>query len=176
MVADEIILEDGPVIYLLSLEHQLTEVLGFMRALQLTDPAEDWVRDENDACWRSRNPEQRLRMEKGLKSLVLIAPTQHQLSQAQAVPDGHRTGVWEITKFSGAVSRERKAQLIENAEALLAGLRQARERANHEGARRSASAARAEAATWPTRTIRSLSARSGQFFGSSSPDQPRLRG
>ena len=105
-----------------------------MRALQLTDPAEDWVWDENDACWRSRNPEQRLRMEKGLKSLVLIAPTQHQLGQAQAVPDEHRTGVWEITKFSGAVSRERKAQLIENAEALLAGLRQARERANHEGA------------------------------------------
>jgi hypothetical protein len=73
-------------------------------------------------------------MEKGLKSLVLIAPTQHQLGQAQAVRDEHRTGVWEITKFSGAVSRERKARLIENAEALLAGLRQARERANHEGA------------------------------------------
>jgi hypothetical protein len=43
-------------------------------------------------------------------------------------------GPWEITKFSGAVSRERKAQLIENAEAPLARLRQARERANHEGA------------------------------------------
>jgi hypothetical protein len=56
VVADETILEDGPVTYLLSLEHQLTEVLGFMRALQLTDPAEDWVWDENDACWRSRNP------------------------------------------------------------------------------------------------------------------------
>jgi hypothetical protein len=41
VVADETILEDGPVTYLLSLEHQLTEVLGFMRALQLTDPAED---------------------------------------------------------------------------------------------------------------------------------------
>jgi len=86
VVADETILEDGPVTYLLSLEHQLT------------DPAEDWVWDENDACWRSRNPEQQLRMEKGLKSLVLIAPTQHQLGQAQAVPDEHRTGVWEITK------------------------------------------------------------------------------
>jgi len=134
VVADETILEDGPVTDLLSPEHQLTEVLGFMRALQLTDPAEDWVWDENDACWRSRNPEQRLRMEKGLESLVLIAPTQHQLGQAQAVPDGRRTGVWEITKFSGAVTRERKARLIENAEALLARLRQARERANHEGA------------------------------------------
>jgi hypothetical protein len=65
---------------------------------------------------------------------VLIAPTQHQPGQAQAVPDGHRTGVWEITKFSGAVRRDRKAQLVENAEALLAALRQARERANHAGA------------------------------------------
>jgi len=71
---------------------------------------------------------------KGLKSLVLIDPTQWQPGQAQAVPDEHRTGVWEITKFSGAVSRDRKAQLTETAEALLAALRQARERANHAAA------------------------------------------
>jgi hypothetical protein len=85
-------------------------------------------------AYRSRHPEQRLRLEKGLKSLVLIDPTQWQPGQAQAVPDEHRTGVWEITKFSGAVSRDRKAQLTENAEALLAALRQARERANHTAA------------------------------------------
>jgi hypothetical protein len=70
------ILPSVPVAYLMSLEHQLTEVLGFMRAFQLTDPAEDWAWDDNDACYRSRKPEQRLRLEKGLKSLVLIAPTQ----------------------------------------------------------------------------------------------------
>jgi hypothetical protein len=133
---DETILEDVPVTYLMSLEYQLTGVLGFMRALQLTDPAEDWVWDENDACWRSRDPEQRLRVEKGLKSLVLIDPTQYQPGQAQAVPGEKRTGVWKITKFSGAVSRDRKAQLVENAEALLAALRQAHERANHASAER----------------------------------------
>lgn len=51
---DETILEDAPVTYLMSLEHQFTEVLGFMRALQLTDPAEDWVWDSTEACWRTR--------------------------------------------------------------------------------------------------------------------------
>ncbi len=51
--------------------------------------------------------------------------------QAQAAPDEHRTGKWEITKFSGAVSRERKTQLVERAEALPAALRRPRERANH---------------------------------------------
>jgi hypothetical protein len=61
VVGDETILEDVPVTYLMSLEYQLTEALGFFRALQLTDPAEDWVWDETDACWRSRNPEERLR-------------------------------------------------------------------------------------------------------------------
>jgi hypothetical protein len=65
---------------------------------------------------------------------VLIDPTQWQAGQAQAVPDEHRTGIWEITKFSGAVSRERKARLVANAEAFLAALRQARERANHAAA------------------------------------------
>ena len=79
----------------------------------------------------ARPSAERLRVEKGLKSLVLIEPTQWQRGQAQAVPDGHRTGKWEITKFSGAVSRERKTQLVERDEALLAALRRARERANH---------------------------------------------
>lgn len=51
---DETILEDAPVTYLMSLEHQLTEVLGFMRAPQLIDPAEDWVWDSTEACWRTR--------------------------------------------------------------------------------------------------------------------------
>jgi hypothetical protein len=119
-----------------------------MRALQLTDPAEDGVWDENDAYWRSRNPEQRLRMEKGLKSLVLIAPTQHQLGQAQAVPDEHRTGVWEITRFSGAVERERRTQLVERAEALKAAVKQARERANRHRPILSTSARASSASCW----------------------------
>ena len=62
-------------------------------------------------------------------SLVLIEPTQWQPGQAQAAPDEHRTGRWGITKFSGAVGRERKTQLVERAEALLAALRRARGRA-----------------------------------------------
>jgi len=123
-----------PVTFILHLEKQVQEVLAFFRAVQTLDPAEDWMEDAEDSSYRSRHPEQRLRLEKGLKSLVLIDPTQWEPGQAQAVPDEHRTGVWEITKFSGAVSRDRKAQLTENAEALLAALRQARERANHAAA------------------------------------------
>jgi hypothetical protein len=134
IVGDETILRDVPVTYLLWLEHQLTEVLGFFRALQVNDPAKDWVWDPEDQSWRTREPEVRPSVEKGLKSLMLVEPTQYQAGQAQAVPDEHRTGVWKITKFSGAVSRERKARLVENAEALLGALRQARERANHAAA------------------------------------------
>ena len=79
----------------------MTEVLAFFRALQTGDPAGDWVWDEIDP------------------------------GQAQAVPDEKRTGKWEITRFSGAVSLDRKTRLVENAEALLAAIRQARERAKH---------------------------------------------
>ena len=90
-----------PVTYLLYLEKQVSGVLAFFRALQTRDPAGDWVRHESDP------------------------------GQAEAVPDEKRTGKWEITRFSGAVSLDRKTRLVENAEALLAAIRQARERAKH---------------------------------------------
>ena len=124
------LLRDVPVTYLLPLEHQLGQVLGFFRALQVRDPSELWDWDEDDGSFRSRHPEQRLRVEKGLKSLVLIEPTQYQAGQAQAVPDEKRTGVWEITRFSGALSREDKLALIERCERLIGAVHQARVRAN----------------------------------------------
>ena len=67
---------------------------------------------------------------------MLIAPTQWQAGQAIPVPDNHREGRWEITHFSGAVSRQRKTELVERGEALKAAVKQARERANREGAPR----------------------------------------
>jgi hypothetical protein len=131
---DEPVLHEVPVTYLLSLEHQLDEVISFLRALQVNTAAKDWEWRAEDLEYRTRVPEIRLSEEKGLKSLVLIEPTQWQAGQAQAVPDNKREGKWEITHFSGAVSRERKTQLVERAEALKAAVKQARERANRAGA------------------------------------------
>jgi hypothetical protein len=130
MVGDETIPPDVPVTFLLSLEHQLTDILGLFRALQVTDPAEKWDWSEEDSSYRSHEPEVRLRTEKGLKSLVLIDPTQRQPGKAQAVPDERRVGTWKMTKYSGAVPRDRKAQLVERCTTLLGAVRQARERAN----------------------------------------------
>jgi hypothetical protein len=57
VIGEDVILHDVPVTHLLFLEHQLTEILGFFGALQLTDPAEDWVWDDDEACWRTQKPE-----------------------------------------------------------------------------------------------------------------------
>ncbi len=130
IVGNEVILADVPVTYLLSLEHQMDEIVTFYRGLQVNDPAKDWVWDEGDQAYRSREPEVRLSEEKGQKALVLIEPTQYQAGQAIPVPDNKREGRWEITYFSGAVTRQRKTELVERAEALKAAVKQARERAN----------------------------------------------
>lgn len=127
---EEPLLRDVPVTYLLSLEHQLDEVIGFFRALQVNDPAKDWDWRAEDLEFRTSEPEVRLSVEKGQKALVLLPPTQYQAGQAIPVPDDHREGKWEITYFSGAVSRERKTALIERGEAAKAAVKQARERAN----------------------------------------------
>jgi hypothetical protein len=48
VIGDETILNDVPVTFLMNLEHQLTEIVSFFRALQVNDPAKDWVRDRDD--------------------------------------------------------------------------------------------------------------------------------
>jgi len=130
IVDDVVILHDVPVTYLLSLEHQLVEVIDFFRSLLVRDPAKEWEWDEDDKSFRTPEPEIRLSEEKGQKSLVLLEPTQWQAGQAIPVPDNKREGKWEITYFSGAVSRQRKIELIERSEAVKAAVKQARERAN----------------------------------------------
>jgi hypothetical protein len=130
VIGDTTILTDVPVTFLLSLEHQVDEIAQFYRGLQVVDPAKDWVWDDGDQSFRTREPEVRISEEKGQKALVLIPPTQYQAGQAIPVPDNHREGQWEITYFSGAVTRQRKAELVERAEALKAAVKQARERAN----------------------------------------------
>jgi hypothetical protein len=127
---DEPLLRDVPVTHLLSLEHQLDEVVGFFRALQVNDPAKDWEWDPEDTSFRTRTVEKRISEVKGQKALVLLDPTQWQAGQAIPVPDNQREGVWEITYFSGAVTRQRKTELVERGEALKAAVKQARERAN----------------------------------------------
>lgn len=136
IVGDTTILPGVPVTYLLWLEHQLDEIIGFFRALQVTDPSKDWVWDASDNSYRTRVPEVRISEEKGQKALVLIPPTQYQACEAIPVPDNHREGEWRITHFSGAVSRQRKTELVERGEAVKAAIKQARERANHTGAPR----------------------------------------
>ena len=61
---------------------------------------------------------------------MLIEPTQYQPRQAQPIADEKRVGTWKQTKYSGAVKRDRKAQLTERCTMLLGAVRQARERAN----------------------------------------------
>lgn len=130
MIGDVTIVPDVPVSHLLWLEHQLTEVLMFFKNCQTLDPAEYWEPvDGEPGKFRSR-AEHRIATEQHMESLVLIEPTQHQPGQAQPISVQARIGMWEITKYSGALKPERKRELGERAEALLGAVRQARERAN----------------------------------------------
>jgi hypothetical protein len=68
VIGEDVILHDVPVTHLLFLEHQLTEIVGLYRALQVNDPAKDWEWNEGDQSYRTRVPEVRLSEEKGQKA------------------------------------------------------------------------------------------------------------
>lgn len=133
IIGGEVILEAVPVTLLLWLEHQLTEVLTFFKGCQEVDPKEEWTWDPSSDAFRSQ-VEHRICADKKTVSLVLIEPTQHHPGQAQAISADTRIGMWEITKFSGALLPQRRRELIERGEAMVAAVKQAREAANHEPA------------------------------------------
>lgn len=124
-----VLLEQVPVTHLLWLEHQFTEVLAFMKATQEVDPKDEWEWDASNDFYRS-DPEYRVCTQKKTVPIILLQPTQWQQGKAELISEETRLGLWEITRFSGALAPQRKRQLAERAEALVVALKQARERAN----------------------------------------------
>lgn len=116
--------------HLLWLETWLKEWKNFISVLPILDPAHRWTPNQSTGLYESE-PEETARNLRETVSLVLIAPTQYQPGQAQPIQRETHVGKFTTTILSGAVSQDRKQQLLDRLHDLSLAVREAVARANH---------------------------------------------
>jgi hypothetical protein len=129
MLNGETFLEQVPVTHLLFLEKQLTDLHTFVDKMAELDPGESWTLDPNTNHFRSE-PVSTHKTKKLQVPIVLHPATPEHPAQTQLVTKDVIIGYWETTKFSGAIPKPKKKEILERIETLSDAVKFAREQAN----------------------------------------------
>lgn len=128
-VGEETVLKGVPVTYLLFLEKQLTDLRTFFDHLPVLDEGEQWNKDPNSGLYKSAIVSTH-RTKKVQKPIVLYDATDKHPAQTQLITEDIIAGHWNQEKHSGAFPAPDKTKLLENVDALLIAVKEAREAAN----------------------------------------------
>lgn len=118
-----------PVPYLLFLEKQLTDLRTVVSKAPVLDPAELWTPDAENGGFRTA-PVKTVRNRKEQSVLVKYPATDKHPAQTEVISVDKNAGYWETTKFSGALPRERRAEIVARIDAMSDAVKRAREEAN----------------------------------------------
>jgi hypothetical protein len=129
VVDGETLVEGAPVPYLLFLEKYLTDVRTFASKLPVLDPAVDWEDDHVSGLFRSK-PVQTTRTRKTPKAHVLYPATDKHAAQVESFNVDEVIGDYTTVRFSGAITKARRDELVARVDTLLRAVKFAREEAN----------------------------------------------
>jgi hypothetical protein len=123
------ILEGVPATTLLFIEKQLTDIHTLVQSAPTLDPAEVWSKDSTTKLFRTQ-PSETVRTKKVQKPIVLYDATDKHPAQTQLITEDENVGIWEHTRFSGALPESEKRQLLRRIVTLQVAVKKAREEAN----------------------------------------------
>lgn len=128
-IDDSVFLENVPPTLLLFLEKYLTDTRTFLSKLPVLDPSVNWTDDEASGLYKS-DPVVTTRTRKEPKAHVLYAATDKHAAQVESFTVDSIIGDYTAIRFSGAITKARRDQLVERADTLLQAVKYAREEAN----------------------------------------------
>jgi hypothetical protein len=123
------VLRNVPAAYLLFIARELDDVYTFVKKLPTLDPGARWTYDEAVAAYVSE-PVETHRTKKVLRNHVKYEATDRHPAQVEVFSEDVVVGFWTAVRRSGALTLERKAELLQRVDALRLAVREARERAN----------------------------------------------
>lgn len=129
VVDGTILLEDVPVTFLLLLEKTLTDIHTFVSKLPTLDPAEKWTFNEDVDCFTSEKHSTN-KTKKVPRSHIKYEATKEHPAQVEIFTEDVKVGEWHTIKFSGAVSAQRKNELLQRVILVQEAVKFAREEAN----------------------------------------------
>ncbi len=129
VVDDTVLVPKVPISHLLWLEGYLQEWQAFLAMLPVLSPAREWTYDANARHHRSV-PEEQVKTSKETVPLVLHPGNDKHPPQAERLIQDVRIGKTVTTVLSGAISAQRKTELLDRMSAVLLGVKDAIARAN----------------------------------------------
>jgi len=124
IVDGEVFIPKVPISHLLWLENYLTEWRGFLAVLPVLNPSRKWDLDEGSGLYRAR-PEERPRTLKKVIPLVLHPGTDKHAPQATTTSEEVHVGTYVTTHLSGAITEQRKRQLLDKLDKVLLAVKDA---------------------------------------------------
>jgi len=128
-VDEELVLSQVPITYLLFLEKQLTDLRTYIHNLPVLDDTQDWTLDPATNLYKTA-PSETHRTQKLQRPIVLYDATDKHPAQTQLITEDRIVGHWRTVKFSGALAPGDREKYLSRVEALLLGVKMAREQAN----------------------------------------------
>lgn len=131
-VNGSVLIAQAPVSFLLQFEKQLSqEVRGLIASLPTLDPAQEWAEQTSErAGVFTTDVVKRHRTKKTELPVVLYQATDKFPAQTQMITEDKLVGYWNEKRFSGAISGQRKQELLDKVDTLIAAVKYAREAAN----------------------------------------------
>lgn len=128
-VGDKVVLRGQPVTVLLFLEKRLQDLRTFISKLPALAKDQTWEWDNNRNCFASQ-PVETHKTAKIPTPVVLYEATKEHPAQVEMNHKDVMVGNWTKIDFSGAIPAQQQAEMLERCEALLEGVKVAREEAN----------------------------------------------
>ena len=129
VVDGTVLVKAAPVSYLLWLEQQVLNMRTFVAGIPTLDPGREWHRSEEAGSYTAK-PVVKNRNRKVRRNHVIAAATQHHKEQVEVYTEDVPVGKWTETHLSGALSADRRKELVERINRLYVATKMAREQAN----------------------------------------------
>jgi hypothetical protein len=112
VVLGETLLHDVPVSHLLWLDKYLAEYRSYFTVLPVNKPDKEWTWNADERLWRART-EETPRTSKEVMGVTLHPGTDKHPPVVQAITKDIPIGLYRITTLSGAISANRKKELLD---------------------------------------------------------------
>lgn len=124
--------KDLPATFLLGLETKLKDLRKLVEVVPTLQPGVTWEEDKQlgEGVFKSAVQQERMRTEKRMKPVVLYEATDKHPAQVKESTEDVAIGKYVQTDWSGMISPAAKSRMLARADALIQGVKKARQRAN----------------------------------------------
>lgn len=129
VVDQEVVLKNVPATHLLWMEKKLLSFSELINKLPTLPQDTTWTLDQGQNLYRAE-PSETIRTKKVEKWDVIVQPTKEHPAQTKMNTEDVTVGTWKRTNLSGAITVDRKKQLLDRVEKFQKAVKEAREEAN----------------------------------------------